>query len=72
MQAGLEGEAEDEAGGGARDDELRRHLLRHRDVALAAQRDRLQLELDLVTLHLAGPELEPAQVEVGHVTQRSR
>ena len=62
---------EDRPGRGAGDRQLRGHLLGDRQVALAAELERLELDLALVAELLAGAKLERAQVERGHLDHGS-
>ena len=52
MKTCVEAELEDRARTGLLDHELGRHLVGHRKIALAAELERLQLELDLVAVLL--------------------
>src|SRR6266511_2403159 len=72
VQARGEPELEDGAGRRLRDHEFRRHLLRHRKVALATELERLELELDLVAVILAGPELDAPETEAPHGARLAR
>src|SRR2546430_1123197 len=59
----------------AADHELGRHLLGHREIALAAELEGLELELDLVAILLAGAELDRPKIEhlhSGHGSSRRR
>src|SRR5262249_61358222 len=61
-----EGEGEDRPGVRTRDLELGRHLLRHRQVPLAAVVERRQLDLELVAVLLARTELHLTKAEARH------
>src|SRR5207253_5207780 len=65
----VERELEHAAGRRPRDPQRGGDLFRHGEVALAAQRQRLQLDLDLVDVLLARPELGVPEVEVGHTAR---
>src|SRR5262249_34238480 len=54
---------------GARDLELGRHLLRHRQVTLAAVVEWRQLDLELVAVLLARTELHLTKAEARHATK---
>ena len=49
----------------------RLHLVGHGQVALATERDRLEGDLLLVSMLLAGPQPQRAQAEGGHKKERS-
>jgi hypothetical protein len=66
-----EPELEESAGARAADRKLGRHLLGDGQVALAAELERLELELDLVAVFLAGTQFERPQVERLHAGQGS-
>ena len=72
VQARREGEREDRARRRPRQLEGRRHLLRHRQVALAAVLQRRQLHLELVAQLLARTQLHLTQVEARHSDEGSR
>src|SRR5207249_2006749 len=69
VQPRPEAQVEHRAGRGLGDHELRRHLLRHGQVALTAELEGLQLELDLVAVLLARPELDGPETEAPHRAQ---
>src|SRR6185503_15498946 len=62
MQSRVEAQLEDRARRGARDRQLRRHRARHRQVALPAELERLELDLLLVAMLVAGAEPELSEV----------
>ena len=65
-EAALEAQGEDGAAGGAVDGQLGLDRLWNRQVALAAVDERLELDLDRLSVLLARPQAEPPQVEGGH------
>ena len=72
VQPRLEAQLEDGAALGPADDELGLHLLRDGQVALAAELDRLEGDLLLVSMLFAGPQPERTQAEEsGHRRGRS-
>jgi hypothetical protein len=66
VEASGEAELEDGAGGGAGDGEVSRNRAGNRQVALAAQLEGLQLELDFVAKLLPRAELQRSQIEALH------
>src|SRR5581483_5700973 len=72
VQSRLEREREHGARRRTRDRELRLDPRRHRQVALPAEFERLQLDLERFTVLLAWTELQPAQVEARHATSLAR
>src|SRR5919201_3935302 len=66
VETRVEAELEHRAGARTRDRNLRRDRVRHRDVALAAELERLERELSLVVEPVPRPELERSQIEDGH------
>src|SRR5262249_22646879 len=71
VQAGGEAELEDGAGARLGERELSRNRAGHRQVALAAKLERLQLQLDLVAVLLPRAELQLSQIEALHAIQGS-
>src|SRR5262249_59748985 len=71
VEAGGEAELEDGAGARLGECELSRNRAGHRQVALAAKLERLQLQLDLVAVLLPPAELQLSQVEALHRFQGS-
>src|SRR5262249_48165092 len=66
VQARREVEREDGARDRLRDRELRGNVLRDREIALAAELERRQLDLERLAMLLAGAELRLAQIEARH------
>src|SRR5438034_5168412 len=66
VQAGRETEVQDRAGARLRDRELGGHLVGHGEIALAAELERLELELDLVAILLPRTKLDLPQIETPH------
>src|SRR5436190_6565586 len=71
VQTGGESELEEGAGCGSGDLELSRNRAGHRQVALAAQLEGLELELDLVAVLLPRAEFQLSQIEALHRFQGS-
>ena len=69
MEPRGEAQLEDRSGAGARDRELGREAIGRRQVPLAAELERLELDLDLVAVLLAGPQPHRAQAEALHTGQ---
>ena len=67
VQPHVEGEPEVEPGGRLRDRQGRLDLVRHGQVALAAELERLELDLDRVAVLVPGAEAQPAERVAGHV-----
>ena len=66
MERDVERELEHGAARRARDRELGRHGIRPRLVRLAAENERLELDLDALAGLVAGAKPERAEVEGGH------
>src|SRR5919198_451882 len=71
VESGSEAQLEDGAGTRLGDREVSRNRAGHRQVALAAKLERLQLELDFVAILLPGAELDLSQIEAPHHLQGS-
>ena len=67
-----EAQAEDVPGRGALDDELRGDLGGARDVRLAAERERLERDVESLSVLLAGPEPQSAEGVSGHAARVPR
>src|SRR5205807_5024462 len=68
----VEGELEDGAARSARDLELGGHGIRPRLIALAAEEERLELDLDALASLVAGTDPQRAEVERGHTATVAR
>ena len=66
VQPHVEAEPEHEAARRLGDRELGRHLLRHGQIALAAELERLELDRERLAVLLTGAETQPAERKAGH------
>src|SRR5215203_4938271 len=72
VQASPETQLENHPRLGTADHELALHLVRNRQVALTAERDRLERDLLLVSVLLPRPQAQRAQAEAGHGRRLAR
>jgi len=66
VQPRVEYESQVETANRANDRQIRANLLPDREIPLAAELERLELDLDVLTMLFPGAQSQPAEREAGH------